>query len=590
MSLFTPELEASAQSEPPMKTVVLLGAGASADAGVPTMREFIPKFREHLGPSATLDALDLLLGRLTGTFGDDVDLELLLAALDRVRHLDRDLTSAIVAVGPNELDVATLARVDTALRDFLRVECSRPIRPTTVEYLRPLLEFARSNGGTLDIFSLNYDLAVEVACDSHGVRYIDGFAPLWDPAGFSNEGHGEDLLVRLAKLHGSLTWYERPRYSFVEIPVLPEAGHTLKYFDQAPLDPLLLYPAFSKEANRSIYHELTHRFSIALQQGACDLLVSIGYSFRDEATRTLVFEAATQNHDLMILLVDKGAGQIRAKHFHPDLESRCIVVEETAEVALRGNRLLTIARDIKSCGHLRRDAAAMASTDAFAARRASKEVALRYLRLDHISGVRELVEREMRASSLTELSERFHPLPRLDACIGMALWDGKDKSCWWSLVAPLLFWWEEGVQAHGGDWLRSFVLHAPDDLASRGGQVDATTIGRSLDLVTKFISDLDDASELRVRGLAHQMGRLHALMVCLDTRMNEPNIDVEVRALMESYRMAERCGDIAQALAEGEVPIQSDGLMLEWNKGVPLVVPNPRAEDSTKRLKPEPTS
>lgn len=277
-----------------MKTVMLLGAGASADAGVPTMTGFIPKFREHLGPGVKLDALDLLVGRLAERFGDEVDLELLLAALDHVRHLDRDLTSAIVSVGPHEFDTATLEQVDVALRDFLRVACSRPIRPTTVEYLKPILEFARSNGGTLDIFSLNYDLAVEVVCDSHGVRYIDGCAPLWNPTGFNDEGHGEDLLVRLAKLHGSLTWHERPRYSFVEIPVLPEAGHTPQYFDHAPLEPLLLYPAFGKEVNRSIYNELSHRFSAALRPGACDLLVVIGYSFRDEATRTLVFAGATE--------------------------------------------------------------------------------------------------------------------------------------------------------------------------------------------------------------------------------------------------------------------------------------------------------
>lgn len=73
-----------------------------------------------------------------------------------------------------------------------------------VDYLAPLADLAQNQVGGLDVMTLNYDLTVETACGSAGVEVFRGIES-WVP-GDRIEFPMRDGVVNLAKLHGSLDW------------------------------------------------------------------------------------------------------------------------------------------------------------------------------------------------------------------------------------------------------------------------------------------------------------------------------------------------------------------------------------------------
>src|SRR5204862_30526 len=108
-----------------MDAVFLLGAGASAEAGVPLMNRFVGDLREELddGLQAALDPLveDLRQAASEGI----VDVEVLLAALNQLRGLKENLTAAALRQQtPAHLDPAMLDQLDARVRAHVRRRCS----------------------------------------------------------------------------------------------------------------------------------------------------------------------------------------------------------------------------------------------------------------------------------------------------------------------------------------------------------------------------------------------------------------------------------------------------------------------------------
>src|SRR2546423_4877582 len=162
-----------------MDAIFLLGAGASAEAGVPLMNRFVSDLRDELdeGLRTTLDPLveDLRRAAPEGI----VDVEILLAALNQLRGLKENLTAAALRQQtPGHLDLVKLEQLDTRVRAHVRRRCSEGITPVHLEYLRPLLDFLVPSD-TMDIFSLNYDMCIEMLAEKAGVRYTDGFDLYW---------------------------------------------------------------------------------------------------------------------------------------------------------------------------------------------------------------------------------------------------------------------------------------------------------------------------------------------------------------------------------------------------------------------------
>ena len=135
-----------------------MGAGASKPAGVPLLQEFVAEFKSQLAPQhrQLLEKLETALEQL----GRVVDVELILDALEKAKSLQEDTTAALV--GTSELKVGPveqLSEIHELLKQYIRRRCSEDVKPAKVGYLAPLLTFAVS-AGTLDVFTLNYDMCL----------------------------------------------------------------------------------------------------------------------------------------------------------------------------------------------------------------------------------------------------------------------------------------------------------------------------------------------------------------------------------------------------------------------------------------------
>jgi hypothetical protein len=206
------------------RTVVLVGAGGSADLGLPVADELHNQLVERLPP------LYANLARLVFADGAPVDVERLfrviqfLHALEtKERPLDQRLSHdgldiALLVAGweqsvgeylaaqRNSVQGSATGRLIDSLWDALfEILWLNAGQPPDIGYLRWLLKSMQ--GGT--IVTLNYDNGLEVAAIQPAAQPVDA-DPYPRPAtavpGFPDPAHR----VRIIKLHGSLNWSTDP--------------------------------------------------------------------------------------------------------------------------------------------------------------------------------------------------------------------------------------------------------------------------------------------------------------------------------------------------------------------------------------------
>lgn len=135
----------------PKKVVFLLGAGASADAKIPTMPRMYELFMRDL-PQEDREFATERMRRVrhwaTKHQRPDEDIEVLLASLERYARLDDDLAIAVSGtVPPGDRDIAR--RIATDLRQKIRQWCVG-VQQSDLLYLHPLVRLANVYR-TLDI-------------------------------------------------------------------------------------------------------------------------------------------------------------------------------------------------------------------------------------------------------------------------------------------------------------------------------------------------------------------------------------------------------------------------------------------------------
>lgn len=243
-------------SSPGPRTAVLLGAGASVDAGLPTTftfaRQLVEDITATLGRERTLvKTLNFVYGAMVnhrtergGDPFDAVNVETMISAIrllrDRGTHevapfiqdwkpgvgryasssrgrqgdalikalaSDRrfspgreveDAVRAIVA----DSDAPSNGDLYEELEKLIRTRVRRLLlQHGDVSYLAPLIELGATQPGGLDIATLNYDLTVEACADAHDVALSRGpeRAGLGSPLEFDPRA-----AIRLYKIHGSI--------------------------------------------------------------------------------------------------------------------------------------------------------------------------------------------------------------------------------------------------------------------------------------------------------------------------------------------------------------------------------------------------
>ena len=144
-----------------------------------------------------------------------------------------------------------------------------------------------------EIFTTNYDYLFEIALESSGIPYFDGFSGSFEP--FFCPEAVEDVeayshLVKLWKMHGSLGWIYRERdKAVVRKP-------------SAPAESILIYPSHLKynTSKKQPYVGLIDRLCTFLQQDDAVLIIC-GYSFGDNHINERIATSLRRGVTLMSL-------------------------------------------------------------------------------------------------------------------------------------------------------------------------------------------------------------------------------------------------------------------------------------------------
>ena len=158
----------------------------------------------------------------------------------------------------------------------------------------------------VNLFTTNYDMALDYALDNLGVHYINGFIGVhnrcfrpevydydiyYPGQSVSGKVHRAEKVMRYFKIHGSLSWIETEStpsntYGIKEIAVS-------NYFDETQ-HKLMIYPCVSKKTYTLDfpYSELFRHFAQAITQPQ-SVLFCIGYSFNDEHINDIIYQALT---------------------------------------------------------------------------------------------------------------------------------------------------------------------------------------------------------------------------------------------------------------------------------------------------------
>ena len=270
--------------------VFLIGAGASADAGMPLVSCLTTEIREQLR----------LLPDINGEIRPEFP-----KLFDAIAHEDQEVLTNyerffewISLINRSQVDpFRKLIRfdLDQYLLDaapFLAWSIKKPIwkffslrhNCSTYQpgYFSKLGGFLPERS-RLKVFTTNYDLCIEDACRACGIEVVTGFHPRtgqWSPSLFRGRSPG----INLYKLHGSLNWGLSDNLTDLQNRPLIES-----YPANWDKEPELILGPGSKLQPDDPYASLYAEFHKAIR--TAKVCVAIGYSFRDEHIRQPIQQA-----------------------------------------------------------------------------------------------------------------------------------------------------------------------------------------------------------------------------------------------------------------------------------------------------------
>lgn len=347
--------------EPP-RLAVLLGAGASVDAGIPTSVGMVDAVIARLRPDQAR-VVEFVRHTLAAhqaqqrprlTLGQEwapdvaVDVERLFTAVETLAereihpwspfvaswHPGLEAFASLAAAGPSatwgleralgrlgsdhfstqniakevlQLVQRAQTRSDvgkllSAARHDMLLSLFQVLEIADVEaaaYLKPLVTVAQDQGA-LTVATLNYDRVVEDVAESMGVGCGTGIET-WLTSGSLD---WRDDGLSLFKLHGSIDWVlEPPDRNDGGIPLqrIRKVGREEKEIRAAPA---VIFGEAGKLRADGPYLELLLAWSIELQEA--DVLLAVGYSFRDVHVNELIARWFNGGSSRRLVVLDPG--------------------------------------------------------------------------------------------------------------------------------------------------------------------------------------------------------------------------------------------------------------------------------------------
>lgn len=356
------QTESGGMTERKPRLTVLTGAGASKPLGLPTMDALLPGgFGESL-QHGERDVFDMAANWAMMQNPEVLDFEHLFTGVDVVAQLAPGDALAMVFAPPRapappqtrvgnflfkevggsyrELNFDGYRKEAIALTELLRrvvherlaeVDTARAAK--LYQKLFAFLSAIVGPTGQVDLFTTNYDRAVEASYETGGddptgfdFELVRGFtqgarqrAPQWDP-GVYERPPGSRFIVKLYKLHGSLDW-RREGDAVREVAADEYVGRNA-----------VIYPV-RKPIIEEPFRTLLELFRRRLQDS--DLCVVIGNSLRDEHIRESLTERLNADA-LRLVIVDPQADRL-ASLLEPEIgRDRLTRLVQTAQVRFGG--------------------------------------------------------------------------------------------------------------------------------------------------------------------------------------------------------------------------------------------------------------
>lgn len=284
------------------EVVFFLGAGASVAAGVPDTFSFVGEYINSIEENDKKDAIKKIVETLEKWKGTKIDVELLLETLTKLKNKEQEPLLQFY----NSADFILRGYYEKGplvddLKDFIKSKAI--VSEEKIQYLQSLLGLVEEFR-PLDVISVNYDTCIEQFCNAHKLAYQDGFDVHWNPKTFETE-HTD---IRLYKLHGSVMWYQSDRGGYIKLPVMTEESK-IQLITGEKAENLMLYPMQKWDYAEPLL-ELLVGIKRLLESETCKFLIVVGYSFRDEHIRRILWDAARKNRELHLILIGPKAYQI----------------------------------------------------------------------------------------------------------------------------------------------------------------------------------------------------------------------------------------------------------------------------------------
>ncbi|GAA1136340.1 hypothetical protein GCM10009651_20500 [Microbacterium natoriense] len=335
------------------RIAVLLGAGASMDAGLPSTYTFARALldavrQNNLGNSPLVQTLHFIYGAMvnqrTEQGGDPfeaVNVETMISAIrllrDRASHevtpfiqgwkpqvgahhqsslgqhgqtianriaggqdpffAGPDIENAVRSIVGDVIHGSTNGAHYAALETEIRTHVRNILLNTTdVSYLSPLIDLASTQPGGLDVATLNYDLTVETCAAERGVLVDRGGEEL--PLGALTP-FDPDAPLRLYKIHGSIDLYETTDRT----GALGRSKLVRDHSDNS-FAPAIVIGDRDKLGSGGRTIALLVAFARALHNAT--RLVVVGYSFADAHINDLILEWLDGDPSRELVVLDPG--------------------------------------------------------------------------------------------------------------------------------------------------------------------------------------------------------------------------------------------------------------------------------------------
>lgn len=298
--------------------VFLLGAGASAEAGIPTSAAMIDRIEFLLKDDGNWKPFALLYNHvksaiyyaagLRGEFGSgyNYNIEVLVNTLYELERNEEHPLYPFIAAWNSRF--VALAQSDfSKVREFRRLILQAlkrwmcPDDPSLGDYYAGLAILQKDLNFPLPVFSLNYDLCIErLMTLDRDVRVETGFAGsgskyVWDWERFEDTSPSPLAQVILYKLHGSINWKRdettKQLFSVEQVEnVDPDHMEVIfgRDFKLDAADPYLFYA-----------YEF-RRYTLRAK-----LIVVLGYGFGDAHINKMLTQGIRSDHNCHVLVVSK---------------------------------------------------------------------------------------------------------------------------------------------------------------------------------------------------------------------------------------------------------------------------------------------